>query len=68
MEWMNEMWRRLVFLFRRRRMEEELAEEMRLHVELRAVEDGADGRAAPVWERDLAAGAGQGSVGLAVAG
>jgi predicted permease len=43
MEWMNEMWRRLVFLFRRRRMEEELAEEMRLHVELRAVEDGADG-------------------------
>jgi predicted permease len=43
MEWMNEMWRRLMFLLRRRKLEAELAEEMRLHVELRSAEDGADG-------------------------
>jgi putative ABC transport system permease protein len=32
----TEIWRRILFLFRRRLMDEELTEEMRLHVDLRA--------------------------------
>jgi predicted permease len=43
MDWLREQWRRLEFLFRRRRLEEDLAEEMRLHLDLRAAERTAQG-------------------------
>ncbi len=34
--WITKLWRRLAHLLRRRRFDHELAEEMRLHVDLRA--------------------------------
>jgi len=34
--WLGELWRRLVYLSRKSRASEDLAEEMRLHVELRS--------------------------------
>jgi putative ABC transport system permease protein len=43
MAWMSEMGRRLVALVRWRRLQRDLAEEMRLHVELRAEEERARG-------------------------
>ena len=36
----RELWRRLEFLLRRQRFEEDLAEEMRLHLDLRTAEEG----------------------------
>ena len=36
--WLGEFWRRLATLFRRRQLNAELEEEMRLHIELRAGE------------------------------
>ncbi len=36
----NELWRRLEFLLRRKRFEDDLAEEMRLHLDLRTAENG----------------------------
>ena len=38
----SELWRRFEFLLRRRRFEEDLAEEMRLHLDLRAVDEGGE--------------------------
>ncbi len=38
----NELWRRIEFLLRRKRFEEDLAEEMRLHLELRAMDEGGE--------------------------
>jgi predicted permease len=35
---MSELWRRLLFLFRRRRLDEELAEELQFHLEMKARE------------------------------
>ena len=42
MKWIKELWRRLTYLARRKQMDVDLAEEMRLHVELRAAETGSD--------------------------
>ncbi len=42
---MSESWRRLVALFRRRRLDRELEEEMRFHLEMKAQELGDAGRA-----------------------
>ena len=53
MEKMTELWRRLRFLLGRRRAEDDLAEEMRLHLELRAAERAAQG--AEQREAELAA-------------
>src|SRR5580698_2879235 len=38
----GEWWRRFEFLFRRKRFEEDLAEEMRLHLDLRALDEGGE--------------------------
>jgi putative ABC transport system permease protein len=38
MNWFSELWRRLEYLFRRKRLEADLAEEMRTHLDLRAAE------------------------------
>jgi predicted permease len=38
----SELWRRFAVLFHRRRFEEDLAEEMRLHLELRALDEGGE--------------------------
>ncbi len=38
----GELWRRWQFLWHRKRLEEELAEEMRLHLDLRAVDEGGE--------------------------
>src|SRR5579875_3278349 len=43
MGWLLELWRRFLFLFQRDRMAKELADEMRLHLELRAEEHAASG-------------------------
>ena len=43
MERFGEIWRRVVFLFRRTRLEDEMAEEMKLHLELRAQQRAAEG-------------------------
>ena len=43
MEWLRELGRRARQLFGRRQWEDDLAEEMRLHVELRAAENNAEG-------------------------
>ena len=43
MGWLGELWRRFLFLFQRDRMEKDLADEMRLHLELRAEEHAASG-------------------------
>ncbi len=45
MNWLEELWRRLVFLLRRKRNEDDLAEEMRLHLDLRAAERTGRGAA-----------------------
>jgi len=41
MERLAEIWRRLLFLFRRRQFDRDLEEEMRFHVEMKARESGA---------------------------
>lgn len=46
MDWLQELMRRISYLRNRRQMEEELAEEMRLHQELRAEALGAESDAA----------------------
>jgi putative ABC transport system permease protein len=38
----SELWRRLEFLLRRKRFEEDLAEEMRLHLDLRTADEGSE--------------------------
>ena len=38
----SELWRRLEFLLRRRRFDEDLVEEMRLHLDLRTAEEGSE--------------------------
>jgi len=38
----RELWRRLEYLLHRRRFEEDLAEEMRLHLDLRAADEGSE--------------------------
>jgi predicted permease len=43
MEWLNELGRRLRHLFRRSQWEDDLADEMRLHQELRAADKAASG-------------------------
>src|SRR5258708_22345942 len=43
MEWLTEIGRRLQHLFRRKQWESDLAEEMRLHLDLRAAEKAGDG-------------------------
>ncbi|HTI69354.1 MAG TPA: ABC transporter permease [Candidatus Limnocylindria bacterium] len=47
MNWLKEMGRRVIYLFQRRRLDEDLAEEMRLHVELRAAEHREGGASGP---------------------
>src|SRR5580692_11486167 len=42
MEWLNEFGRRMRQLFRRKQWEDDLAEEMRLHLDLRAAEKGSE--------------------------
>ena len=42
MDWFSEMGRRMRQLFRRKQWEEDLAEEMRLHLDLRAAEKGSE--------------------------
>ncbi|MGD0045423.1 MAG: hypothetical protein ABSE42_00275 [Bryobacteraceae bacterium] len=41
MEWLGELWRRLLFLFRRQQFDRDLEEEMRFHLEMQAAEIGA---------------------------
>src|SRR5580693_7398556 len=41
MEWLNELGRRMRQLFRRKQWEDDLAEEMRLHLDLRSAEKGS---------------------------
>jgi len=41
MEWLGELWRRLLFLFRRRQFDRDLEEEMRFHLDMQAAEFGA---------------------------
>ena len=43
MDWLGELWRRFLFLFQRDGMAKDLADEMRLHLELRAEEHAAAG-------------------------
>lgn len=43
MSFMGETWRRLIFLLRRRKLDRELADEMRLHAELKAEQNQARG-------------------------
>ena len=45
MEWLDELWRRLVFFFRRGRFHRDLEEEMRLHQKLRAQAHAEEGMA-----------------------
>jgi putative ABC transport system permease protein len=42
MEWLNELGRRMRQLFRRKQWEDDLAEEMRLHLDLRAADKGSE--------------------------
>jgi putative ABC transport system permease protein len=42
MEWLNEFGRRMRQLFRRKQWEDDLAEEMRLHLDLRAADKGSE--------------------------
>ena len=56
--WLGEIWRRVRFLVGGARFEDDLAEEMRLHVELRAEEK----RVAGGWKKFLTQGAGLGIV------
>ena len=41
MEWLGELWRRLLFLFRRRQFDCDLEDEMRFHLDMKAAESGA---------------------------
>ena len=41
MEWLGELWRRLLFPFRRRQFDRDLEEEMRFHLEMKARDSGA---------------------------
>jgi predicted permease len=41
MEWLGQLWRRLLFPFRRRQFERDLEEEMRFHLEMKARDSGA---------------------------
>src|ERR1035438_2820002 len=43
MEWLNELGRRLRQLFRRKQWEDDLAEEMRLHLDLRSADRASEG-------------------------
>jgi putative ABC transport system permease protein len=43
MGWFGELWRRFLFLFQKDRMAQDLADEMRLHLELRAEDHSAAG-------------------------
>src|SRR5260370_8401811 len=45
MAWLNELWRRLGTLLRRRQFDADLEDEMRLHVELRAEQQAQAGLA-----------------------
>jgi putative ABC transport system permease protein len=40
MEWLDELWRRLLFPFRKRQFDRDLEEEMRFHLEMKAAESG----------------------------
>jgi len=41
MDWLGELWRRLLFAFRRRQFDRDLEEEMRFHLDMKAAESGA---------------------------
>src|SRR5271157_1623777 len=41
MEWLDELWRRLLFPFRKRQFDRDLEEEMRFHLEMKAADLGA---------------------------
>src|SRR5437868_1492276 len=43
MEWIGELWRRLAAILKRKQLDADLEEEMRLHIELRAEEQIAAG-------------------------
>lgn len=43
MEWLGEVWRRMLFLFRRRKFDRDLEEEMRFHLEMKERQNQADG-------------------------
>ena len=40
MEWLGELWRKLLFAFRRQQFDRDLEEEMRFHLEMKAAETG----------------------------
>jgi predicted permease len=42
MERLGEVWRRLMFLFRRRQFDRDLEEEMRFHLDMKAMDEGLD--------------------------
>ena len=54
MTWIGELWRRLRFRLLGSRFEQDLAEEMRLHMDLRAAEKQAGGMSsvAALWGRN----------------
>lgn len=52
MNWLAELLRRLQFLFRRSKWENDMAEEMRLHLDLRAEEKSGDGVRSPDAESE----------------
>ncbi len=49
----NQLWRRLEFLLRRKRFEQDLADEMRLHLELRSLEEGGESAARQRFGNEL---------------
>ncbi len=53
MDWLSEMWRRVSYLFHRSKLDNDLDEEMRLHLELRAAEqaEGSNERDANAYAR-----------------
>jgi len=44
-QWPGELWRKLLFPFRRRQFDRDLADEMRFHLEMKALESGDSARA-----------------------
>jgi putative ABC transport system permease protein len=49
----SELWRRFEFWLRRKRFEQDLAEEMRLHLDLRAMDEGGETRARQRFGNEL---------------
>ena len=52
----GELWRRLLFLFRRRPFHRDLAEEMRFHLEMETRAEACAGARRRFWQRHAVAG------------